>query len=165
MSDNPGNQERFELLDAALHRDVPPEEPLSPELEARIVASIRAESGRRGRTLTFRRFAVAGALAAGVLLAITLIVISRFGVNSPDPIVTPNTSQAGGDILAKIPPARVIVDDSVSAVEEFATDSVVQEMRHLARDASDIGSAMLASLPVDVVGARQSRWWASLLDK
>ena len=165
MSDNPNNQDPFELLDAALRQGVPPEEPLPPELEARIVASIRAESRGRGRVLTLRRFAIgAAALAAGVLLAIVLLVMSRLGVNSPRPIA-PNTKGPGGDIFAKIPPAPVIVEDSITAVEEFAADSVVREMRYLARDASDIGSAMLASLPVDVAGGRQSRWWTRLLEK
>ena len=166
MSDNRNNQEPFELLDAALRRDVPPEEPLSTELQARIVASIRAEFGGRGRVLTFRRLGIAigaGALAAGVLLTIAILVMSRLGVNSPGPIA-PNTKGLGGDIFAEIPSAPVIVDNSLTAVEEFAADSVVQEMRYLARDASDIGSAMLASLPVDVAGGRQSRWWTRLLE-
>ena len=165
MPDNLNNQDPFELLDAALRRGVPPEEPLTPELEARIVASLRTESGGWGRVLTFRRFAIAGALAAGVLLAITLLVMSRLGVNSPRPIVAPNTREPGVDIFEKIPPAPVIVDNSLTAVEEFATGSVVREMRYLARDASDIGSAMLASLPVDVGGGRQSRWWTRLIEK
>jgi len=165
MSDDRNNQDPFELLDAALRRDVPPEEPLSPELTGRIVASIRAESGRRGRVLTFRRLVIAGALAAGVLLAIVLLVRSRVNVNPPGPIVkTPDTKGLGGNVLA-ISPARVIVDNSLTAVEEFAADSVVQEMQSLVRDASDIGSAMLASLPVDVGGGRGSRWWTRLLEK
>ena len=164
MSDNRNNQGQFDVLDAALRRDVPPEEPLTPELEARIVASIRAESGVRGGVWTFRRFAVAGALAAGVLLAIVFLVASRLGVDSPGPIA-PNTRGLGGDIFEKIPSASVIVDDSLTAVEEFAADSVVREMRYLARDASNIGSAMVASLPVDVVEGRRSRWWTRLLDK
>ena len=165
MSDNRNNQDPFKLLDVALRRDVPPEEPLSPELTARIVASIRSESGRRGRVLTFRRLVIAGALAAGVLLAIVLLVMSRVEVNSPGPIAPRNTDRSGGDIFAKIPPAPEIVDNSLTAVEEFAADSVVQEMQSLARDASDIGSAMLASLPVDVGGGRGSRWWTRLLEK
>ena len=165
MPDNSNNRERFELLDAVLRRDVPPEEPLTAELEARIIASIRTESVRRGRVLTFRRFVITGAIAAGVLLAIVLLVTSRLGVDSPAPIA-PNTNRSGGeDVLAKIPPAPAIVDDSLAAVEEFAADSVVQEMRYLARDASDIGSAMLASLPVDVRGGGQSRWWMKLIEK
>ena len=163
MSDNPNNQERFELLDAALRRDVPPEEPLSPELQAGIIASIRAESGRSGGALTFRRFAIAGALAAGVLLATTLLVTSRLAVNSPGPIAPRDTDGSGGDILENIPPAPVLVDNSITAVEEFAADSVVREMRHLARDVSDIGSAMLASLPVNVGGGGRARWWTGLL--
>ena len=86
MSYDPNNPERFELLDAALRRDVPPEEPLSSELHAMIVASIRAESGGRGRVLTFRRYVIgAAALAAGVLLAITLVVASRLTVKAPLP--------------------------------------------------------------------------------
>jgi hypothetical protein len=165
MSDDRDNQERFELLDAALRRDVPPEEPLPPELETRIVASIRAESDRRGRVLTFRRFAIGGALAAGVLLAITFVVISRIGVTPPAPIAPRDTDGPGEGIFEKIPPAPVIVNNSLTAVEEFAADSVVQEMRHLARDASDIGSAMLASLPVDVGVGGQSQWWNRLLEK
>jgi len=166
MPDNSNNRERFELLDAVLRRDVPPEEPLTAELEARIIASIRTESVRRGRALTFRRFVITGALAAGVLLAITLLVVSRLGPNSAMPVAAPNTNGSGGeDVLAKIPPAPAIVDDSLAAVEEFAADSVVQEMRYLARDASDIGSAMLASLPVDVSGGGQSRWWMKLIEK
>ena len=165
MSYDPNNPERFELLDAALRRDVPPEEPLSAELHARIMASIRAESGGRGRVLTFRRYAIgAAALAAGVLLAITLVVMSRLAVNSPAPIA-PNIDGAGGDILEKIPPAPAIVDDSLATVEEFAANSVVREMQCLARDASDIGSAMLASLPVDVGRGRRSQWWTRLLEK
>ncbi len=115
--------------------------------------------------LTFRRFAIGGALAAGVLLAITFVVISRIGVNPPAPIAPRDTDGPGGDIFEKIPPAPVLVNNSLAAVEEFAADSVVQEMRHLARDASDIGSAMLASLPVDVGVGGQSRWWNRLLEK
>ena len=165
MSYDPNNPERFELLDAALRRDVPPEEPLSAELHARIVASIRTEAGRRGRVLTFRRYAIgAAALAAGVLLAITLVVMSRLTVNPPVPIA-PNIKGSGGDIFEKIPPAPAIVDDSLAAIEEFAADSVVREMQYLARDASDIGSAMLASLPVDVGGGQRSQWWTRLLEK
>jgi len=165
MSYDPNNKERFELLDATLRRDVPPEEPLSAELHARIVASIRAESGGRGGVLTFRRYAIgAAALAAGVLLAITLVVMSRLAVNPPTPIA-PNIDGSGGDIFEKIPPAPVIVDDSLAIVEEFAADSVVREMQCLARDASDIGSSMLASLPVDIGRGRRSQWWTRLLDK
>lgn len=165
MSYDRNNQEHFELLDAALRRDVPPEEPLTPELSARIVASIRAESDRRGGVWTFRRFAITGALAAGLLLAITLLVMTRLGVNSPEPIVDRDTGGPGAEIFEKITPAPLIVEDSFAAVEEFAADSVVQEMRHLARDASDIGSAMLASLPVDVGVGGQARWWNRLLEK
>ncbi|MDP6542828.1 MAG: hypothetical protein QGH60_02490 [Phycisphaerae bacterium] len=165
MSDDRNNQERLKLLDAALRRDLPLEEPLTAELEARIVASIRAEPGRRGRALTFRRFAITSALAAGVLLAITLLVINRLGVNPPQPIAPRNTDSSNGDIFEKIPPAPVIVDNSLTAVEEFAAGSVVQEMRYLARDASDIGSAVLASLPVDVGEGGRSQWWNRLLER
>ena len=166
MSDNRNNHDRFELLDAALRRGVPPEKPLPPELQARIVASIRAESSGRRRVVTLRRFAIgAGTLAAGVLLAIVLLAMSRVGVNSPNQLASPDTRGPGGDIFVTIPPAPVLVDRSIVAVQEFATDSVVQEMRYLARDASEIGSAMLVMLPVDVVGDGRSRWWVGLLDE
>jgi len=162
MSYDSNNPECFELLDAVLRREVPPEEPLSSELQGRIVASIRAESLGRGRVLTFRRYAIGVAvLAAGVLLTITLLVVSRPAVNSPGPVV----KEPGVDIFEKIPPAPVIVDNSLAAVEEFAADSVVREMQYLVRDASDIGSAMFASLPVDVGRGGQSQWWTKLLDK
>ena len=53
----------------------------------------------------------------------------------------------------------------MAAVEEFATNSVVQEMRDLARDASEIGSAMLAAIPVDVVGQGRSGWWTESVEE
>jgi len=113
MPDDLNNHDHIELLETALRRDVPPVEPWSSELQTRIVASIRAESDRLRRILTLRRFAVGGALAAGLLLAIALLVMSRPAVNSPEPIV--NTEGIDENIFAfvKIPPAPVIVDDSI----------------------------------------------------
>ena len=164
MSYKPNNQERFELLDAVLRRDVPPEEPLSDELTGRIVAAIRTESGRRGGARTFRRFAICAALAASVLLAIALLMMYRPHVNSPRPNARRDANGSRRD-AGGISPERTIVDDSLTAVENFAADSVAQEMRHLARDASDIGSAVLASLPGDVQVPGQPRWWSGLLEK
>ena len=69
------------------------------------------------------------------------------------------------NIFAKIPPTQAIVDDSLLAVQEFATDSVVQEMRDLAQDASEIGSSMLVALPVDVDGRGASQWWSELIEE
>ena len=164
MPNDLNNHDHIELLETALRRDVPPVEPWSPELQTRIVASIRAESDRLRRMLTLRRFAVGGALAAALLLAIGLLVMSRSTVDSPEPIVTKGADES---IFAfvKISPAPVIVDDSIAAVEEFAANSVVQEIRYLARDASEIGSAMLAALPGDVVGDGRSRWWTGSIEK
>ncbi|MDP6636954.1 MAG: hypothetical protein QGG42_18800 [Phycisphaerae bacterium] len=166
MSEDLNSQDGFELIEAALRREVPPEEPLRPEFEVGIVAAIRSVSSGRRRVLMFRRFALgAAALAAAVLLVIGLLAALRIEVPGPRHVASPNTNAAGKNILAKIPPARGIVDNSIVAVEEFATDSVVQEMRDLARDASDIGSAMLASLPVDVMGPGGSRWLSGSEEK
>ena len=160
MSGSYENQNEFEQLEAALRRDVEPEAPLSEELTNRIVSAIGAAYVRRRRTIVIRRFAIgAASLAAAVLLAIGLLVNNRPSVDKPVPIVS--TPGNGGEIIAQIQPSPVIVDDSLAAMGQFAADSVVQEMRDLASDASDIGSVMLASLPGDVIDGGLTRLWST----
>ena len=165
MPNNLNNHDQLELLETALRGGAPPEEPLSPELQARIVGAFRTESRPRRGALTLRRFTVAAALAASLLLAITILVMNRSDNNLPGSIGKVIQSDHGVFGFAKIPPAPVIVDDSMAAVEEFATNSVVQEIRYLARDASEIGIAMLAAIPGDVVGRGDSNWWSGSVEK
>jgi hypothetical protein len=165
MPNNPNNHDQLELLESALHRDVPPEETLRPELQARIVCAFRAESHPRRGVLTIRRFALGAALAASVLLAITIMVTSWPADNQPRAIVNTTGSDESVLVFAKFPPAPLMMDDSIAAVEEFATNSVVQEMQYLARDASEIGIAMLAAIPDDVVGRANAGWWSGSVEK
>ena len=160
MPDSYESQNESEQLEAALRRDVEPEAPLSEGLTNRIVSAIGAAYVRRRRTIVIRRFAIgAASVAAAVLLAIGLLVNNRPPVDKPGPIVS--TSGNGGEIIAQIQPGPVIVDDSLTAMGQFAADSVVQEMRDLASDASDIGSVMLASLPGDVIDGGLTRLWST----
>ncbi len=163
MSESQCNQDKFELLDAALRREVIPEEPLREELAYRIVESIRGESRRRVRWIAIRRFAI-GAAAACVLLAIGLLVnndpvVDSGGVGPGDP------ESPGQELLSSLQIVPVIVDDSLAAVEELAGDSMAQEMRDLASDASEIGSGILASLPSGVGEGRLSRLLSGFVDK
>jgi len=172
MSENLDNQERFESIEASLRRDVPPVEELSPKLERRIIASIRAESGARGLKSTGRRhlLVAAAAFAAGVLIAITIL-----SMQNGDP---GGNGQLGketekGTVPVPSPPEPIpsppeVVNRSlaaVEAVESFATESVAQEVRHLAEDAADVSNAMLACLPSDIVGRGRSQWLGGWLEK
>jgi hypothetical protein len=159
-------QDQFDVLEDALRRNVPPEEPLAAKLQDRIVTLIRAEARGRVRIATFRRFAIgAAAVAACVLLTVAFVAMNRGEVSPSPPIAQTPDQGADENIFAKIPPTEVIVDDSILAVQEFATGSVVQEMRDLAQDASEIGSSMLAALPVDVDRRGPSQWWSELIEK
>ena len=146
MSYDPNNAEQHASLEAALRRDVPAEQPLSDELHARIVTSIREQSNAATKVPSIRRFAAVAAVAACVILTAGVAFMMT---RNPERPATPvaHSDKPAAKILAKAP---VMVDDSLAAVEEFATDSVVREMRDLAKDASDIGSAMFVSLPIKV---------------
>jgi len=149
MSDSINNHDDFKLLEETLRGQVEPTEPLKAELTDRIVAAVRIAAYQRRRSIGIRRLAIgAAAIAAGVLLAIGLLL-----TGNSDPIDTPG-GRSDPALISGIPPAPAIVDDSLAAVEEFAAGSVVQEMRDLARDASDIGGVFLASLPGQVVDSR-----------
>jgi hypothetical protein len=165
MPNNPNNHDQLELLETTLRAAVPTEEPLNPELQARIVASFRAESRRHRGVVRLRRFTIAAALAASVLLAITILVMSWPTDNQPRAIVDTMGYDESLFAFAKFPPTPVMMDDSMAAVEEFAANSVVREMQDLARDASEIGIAMLAAIPDDVVGRTNAGWWSGSLEK
>jgi len=164
MSDSVDNQDQFEMLEAALLGEVPPVEPLRSEFQARIVSSIRSASGDRRRYLTFRRFAVgAAAIAAAVLLVVGLQIMNPGGAGPDNPGLS-RPGKTGGQMLATIRPKPAIVDDSIVAVEKFAAGSVVQEMRDLAKDATEIGGTMLAALPGDLV-SRRAGWLTGFREK
>jgi hypothetical protein len=165
MLDSTNNQECFDLLDAALRDSVPPEQPLTEELQSRIIEAIRTEAATRRKVLVFRRYVIAtAAAAAGILLVISLVLINRSAVNTPKDDVVIAPADRAGNLLDEIPRAGLLVDKSITAVTDFTTDSVLREMRDMARDASDIGTAMFASLPVTVAADTPSRWW-KLLEK
>ena len=156
MSESHDNHDKLEMIDAALRREIMPCRPLDPELTERIVASIRTSSLRHKRAIALRRFAFgAAAIAACVAMAIGFLFSGNPAIDRPEHPKPPSDS----GIISRIPPATVIMDDSLAAMEEFAADSMAKEMRDLAQDASDIGSVILASLPGDVV---DSKLWAGL---
>jgi hypothetical protein len=144
MLDEMKNNDEFKAIDAALRRDVGPEEPLSPELRSRIVTAIRAQS-QTPQTVRPRRWFAVAALAAAVLLIATVIVMNREADPGAERIAKSKPSPTPVEVLNNISPAPVI-----AAASDFAADSVVQEMRHVAQDATDIGNAMLSVVPGDV---------------
>jgi len=144
MLDEMKNNDEFEAIDAALRSDVSPEEPLSPELRSRIVTAIRAKAQTPQTVRPSRWFAV-GALAAAVLLIATVVVMNRPADRNTEQPATVNIDPTPVYMMDTISPAPVI-----AAASDFATDSVVQEMRHMAQDATDIGDAMLSVVPGDV---------------
>ncbi len=160
MLDDTNNQGCLELLDTALRDSVPPMEPLDAELQSRIIKAIRTESTTRRKGLVFRRYmAATAAVAAGILLVISFLLINRSVVNKPEDPVVRTLPARNGNPLDEIPQAGQIVDDSLLAVTAFTTDSAVQEMRDMAQDASDIGSAMFASLPINMSSDSPGQWW------
>ena len=149
---------RIGAMQQQLRQDLPDAPPLSTELGGRILEAIRSGTTSRPDPLprpALRfpgRLVLAAAAAACVLLGVALVVLSP-------PVEPPRTPivelEKGKQTVepAIAPGPEDLTSGFWADVEQLAAAPVADEMRRMADDTRQIGSALLAQLPLELVGA------------
>jgi len=162
---------RYDELTAmaeSLRLAVGAEEPLSPELRERILSAVRPlRPARPRRPVVVRLIPAMAAAACLVLGAGFLVMLNPNCRDGPDPgrvagkQPKPSPPEAPRVPLAALA-ADALIGESLAQAGIFAAAPLTNEVRLLASDTRAIGSALLACLPLELVGARDG-WFDALL--
>lgn len=154
--------------DRLRHAAEPPE-PLSPELRERILSAVRSSGPAGAKRRIVIRLAPVMAAAACLLLAVGFFAVLNPNCGGPDkdqvvrklpePPSPAETPEAPLTALA----ANVLIGRSLSRAEEFAASPVADEVHLLAEDTRAASRALLACLPLELVGGSNGEWLDTLL--